>query len=142
MVKFNSIGQIEKGYFYEDAIVEVDVLNGTFGEVNDGVFAPSANASKAVMQLEVGDDMYMDKYVIPAKSHVRVVDLAAIVEQYPKNPKIEVYGHPLPETYAVGDKLASDATGSLVVGASAAPYLEVTKIVGNKLGVEATIVAE
>ena len=138
--KLNSIGQIEKTYAFDDAVIETEMLNGTIGDVVDGVFEPSANASKAIMQVEVGDDAGMDEYKIPAGSHVRIVDFESLVEQFPKNTTIEIYGAQLPDTYVVGDKLASDANGKLVPGATAAPYFEVTKIIGNKLGVEATMV--
>lgn len=138
--KLNSIGQIEKTYAFEDAVIETEMLNGTVGKVEDGVFKPSANASKAIMQLEVGDDAGMDEYKIPAGSHVRVVDFVSLVEQFPKNTTIEIYGAQLPATYTVGDKLESDADGKLVTGASTAPYFEITKVIGNKLGVEATMV--
>lgn len=36
MFKFHTIGQIEHGeYPFEDAVVDVDVLNGAFGDVTD-----------------------------------------------------------------------------------------------------------
>lgn len=138
-VKFSSVGQIEKVYCFEDAVIEKDMLNGTFGEVTDGVFAPAANGKKAIMQVEVGDDMYFDTYVIPAGSHVRVIDFEALVEQYPKNDKVEIFGN-LP-VCVVGDKLVSDAEGKLVVG-DGAPCFEVVKFIGNKLGVEVKVVME
>ena len=140
MIKFNTIGQIEKGYYFEDAIVDTDVLNGAFGAVTNGKFAPAASATNAVMQVEVVDDIDIDEYKIPAGSHVRVVDLASLNGQV-----VEVYGAQLPDTYKVGDALVSDASGKLVVGAGtsvASPKYEVTKVVGNKLGVEVKIVAE
>lgn len=140
MIKFNTIGQIEKGYYFEDAVVDTDVLNGAFGAVTNGKFAPAASATKAVMQVEVGDDMDIDEYKIPAGSHVRVVDLASLNGRV-----VEVYGAQLPDTYKVGDALVSDASGKLVVGTGtsvAAPKYEVTKVIGNKLGVEVKIVAE
>lgn len=140
MIKFNTIGQIEKGYYFEDAVVDTEVLNGAFGAVTNGKFAPAASATKAVMQVEVGDDMGMDEYKIPAGSHVSVVDLAALNGQV-----VEVYGAQLPDTYAVGNALVSNANGNLVVGTGAsvaAPKYEITKIIGNKLGVEVKIVAE
>ena len=141
MFKFNTIGQIERGvYPFEDAVVDVDVLNGAFGDVTDGKFVPSDAGQKVIMLDENGDDAGMDEYKIPAGSHVRIVDFESLVEQFPKNTTIEIYGAQLPDTYVVGDKLASDANGKLVTGATAAPYFEVTKIIGNKLGVEATMV--
>ena len=66
---------------------------------------------------------------------MRVLDLTKLDGQL-----MEVYGDELPADVAKGDKLESDATGKLVKGATAAPYLEVTAIVGNHLGVEAKIV--
>ena len=39
MVKFRKISQIEHGeYPFEDAVVDVDVLNGAFGDVSEGKF--------------------------------------------------------------------------------------------------------
>ena len=45
--------------------------------------------------------------------------------------------------YVKGAKLESDATGALKKNDSSAtaPYFEVTKVIGNKLGVEVKIVA-
>lgn len=138
MIKFNTIGQIEHGeYPFEDAVAGADILNGDFGTVTDGEFACAATASKAVMQVEVGDDMGMDEYKITEGEHVRVVDLEKL-----EGKTVEIYGAQLPASYTVGDKLKSDAKGKLVTGATAAPYLEITKIIGNKLGVEATVVAK
>ena len=136
MIKFHDISQIEKKYAFEDATVAADVLNGALGTVTAGVFAVGATASKAVMQLEVGDNAGLASYTITSGSHVRVVDLSEF-----NGEKIEVYGVQLPATYVVGNKLVSNATGKLEVSATpAAPYFTITKIVGNKLGVEATIV--
>lgn len=139
-LKFNSIGQIEKDYFFIDAVTDEVVLNGAFGDIVDGKFAVGANASKAIMQIEVGDDMYMDEYKINAGAHVRVVDLARVVA-HSHNKLIEIYGAQLPATFAVGDKLVSDAEGKLVVG-DGAPCYEIKEIIGNKLGVKAEIVTE
>lgn len=137
MIKFNTIGQIEKGYYFENAVIETAILNGDFGEVADGVFNVAAKATKAVMQVEVGDDMGMDEYPIPNGSHVRVLNLEEL-----NGKTVEIYGAQLPSTYTKGDKLESDAKGKLVTGATVAPYLEITKIIGNKLGVEVTVVTE
>lgn len=136
MLKFHTIGQIEKKYAFQDATVSADTLNGAFGAVTAGVFAPAAGASKAIMAVEVGDNAGLASYTIPSGSHVRVVDLA----EY-NGETIEIYGAQLPATYAKADKLKSSASGALVVDASAtAPYFTITKIIGNKLGVEATVV--
>lgn len=139
MVKFSTIGQIEHGeYPFEDAVASADTFNGAYGEVNGGKFTVGANKGKVIMQIERGDDEYMPTYKIAKGEHVRVLDLAK------RNGKmLEVYGDELPADVAKGDKLESDAEGKLVKNSSAAaPYLEVTAIIGNKLGVEVKVVAE
>lgn len=137
MIKFRKISQIEKLYHFVDATIDKDALNGDFGSVTTGKFAPKADAKQAIMQVEVGDDMGMPEYKIPAGSHVRVVDLEKLDGQ-----EIEVYGAQLPATFEKGNKLKSDATGKLVTGASQAPYFEVTEIIGNKIGLVAKVVAK
>lgn len=137
MIKFRRISQIEKLYPFMDAVIDKDALNGDFGAVTSGKFAPKADAKQAIMQVEVGDDMDMPEYKIPAGSHVRVVDLEKLDGQ-----EVEVYGVQLPDTFKVGDKLKSDAAGKLVTGATTAPYYEVTEVLGNKLGVAVKVVAK
>ena len=137
MVKFSTISQIEKKYAFEDAIAGTDVLNGDFGAVTSGTFSVADNAVKAIMQIEVGDDANLDEYPINKGAHVRVVDLTAFDGE-----TIEIYGAQLPDTYAKGDKLASDTNGKLVSGASSAPYFKITKVLPNVKGVEATVVAK
>ena len=87
------------------------------------------------MNLEVGDEAGLGTYPIKKGTQLKVLDLEAF-----NGKTIEVYGGELPDGVVKGDKLASDATGALVKGASAAPYLEVTKVIPNTKGVEATIV--
>lgn len=135
MLKFHSISQIEKNYAFENAVATADTFNGAFGVVADGEFTVGADATKAIMNLEVGDEAGLGTYPIKKGTQVRVLDLEAF-----NGKTIEVYGDQLPDGVAVGNKLASDATGALVAGASAAPYLEVTKVIANTKGVEATIV--
>lgn len=136
MIKFHSVGQIEhaKNYFV-DAVTTADTFNGAFGDVAGGNFTVGATKTKAIMQVEVGDDEGMPKYAIPAGSHVKVVDLTQLVGEY-----VEVYDYPLPATVAVADKLESDTDGSLKVNSSAAGlYLEVKSFIGNKDGVLALV---
>ena len=122
MVKFHTIGQIEHGkYPFEDAVIDVAVLNGAFGEVADGKFTPSETGKKVIMQLECGDDAGMAEYKIPAGSHVRVLDPAKV------EGKLEVYGYPLPDTFRVGDTVGC---------------FKITDIIGNKLGAVVEFVAE
>lgn len=121
MVKFHTIGQIEKNiYQFEDAVVEVDTLNGAFGNVAGGVFTPNESGTKLIMQIENGDDEYMDEYKIPAGSHVRVLDPAKVVGE------LELYGHPLPETFNVGDTVG---------------IFTITEIIGNKVGAVVKVTA-
>ena len=140
MIKFHTISQIEKhDYAFENATTTADALNGEFGAVTTGAFAPAATASKAIMQIEVGDDAGLDSYKIPAGTKVRVVDLAKF-----NGETVEIYGAQLPATYVVGNKLQSTATGVLaVVATPTAPYFTITKVIvacGKKVGVEATVV--
>ena len=136
-IKFNTISQIEKKYAFEDAIASADVLNGDFGAVTGGAFAVGATATKAIMQDEHGDNAGLDEYPIKKGEHVRVVDLSAY-----NGETIEIYGAQLPDTYAKGNKLVSDATGKLVTGGSSAPYFEITKVIPNVKGVEVKVVAK
>ena len=137
MVKFSTIGAIEKRYEFEDAVAKTDILNGDFGVVSDGKFSTGANAVKAVMNIEVGDDADLDVYPIAKGTHVKVVDLSKFDGEI-----VEVYGAQLPDTFVVGNKLASDADGKLVAGASVAPYFEVTKVIPNVKGAEVKVVAK
>lgn len=136
MLKFNSIGQIEKERVpFIDAVTEADTYNGAFGDVEDGVFKVGADKTKAIMQVECGDDAGMPKYFIPKGTHVRVIDLEKCKRNF-----IEVYDYPLPDTVAVGNKLTSEADGTLKVNESpSGVHLEVTKIIGNHDGVVALI---
>lgn len=121
MVKFHKISQIERDlYQFEDAVVDTEVLNGTFGDVADGKFTASDSGKKVIMQIEVGDDEAMPEYKIPAGSHVRVLDLAKV------NGELEVYGYPLPEDFKVGD----------TVGA-----FTITEVIGNKVGAVVEVTA-
>lgn len=136
MLKFNSIGQIEKERIpFIDAVTETDTYNGAFGDVEEGVFKVGADKTKAIMQIECGDDEGMPKYFIPKGTHVRVIDL----EKCKRN-LVEVYDYPLPAEVAVGNKLTSEADGTLKVNESpSGVYLEVKKIIGNHDGVVALI---
>lgn len=135
-LKFHSVGQIEHERVpFIDAVTKADTYNGAFGEVTDGEFEVGATKTMAIMQVEVGDDEGMPKYFIPAGTHVRVIDLSKC-----KDNLVEIYDYPLPDTVAVGDKLESQADGSLMVNASATGvYLEVKEIIGNHDGVVALI---
>ena len=137
MVKFSTIGQIEKKYAFEDAAAGADVLNGDFGVVTAGEFSVDADAVKAIMQIEVGDNADLDEYPIKKGEKVRVVDLTAYDGE-----TIEIYGAQLPDTYVKGDKLVSDTYGKLVTGGSTAPYFEITKVIPNVKGVEVKVVAK
>ena len=102
-IKFRTIGQIEHGvYPFENAVASVDTFNGAFGTVTSGAFAVAKNASKAIMQIEVGDDASMPKYAISKNAHVRVVDFSKL-----DGKEMEIYDYPLPDGVKVGDKLVS-----------------------------------
>ena len=137
MIKFSTIGQIEHGnYPFEDAVASADTFNGAYGDTASGKFTVTAKKYKAIMQIERGDDEYMPTYKITKGEHVRVIDLAKVTGNF------EIYGDELPADVAKGDILESNAEGKLVKNNSSAtaPYIEVTAIIGNKLGVEAKLV--
>ena len=138
-LKFRTIGQIEHERVpFIDAVTKADTYNGAFGDVVDGKFEVGATKTKAIMQIEVGDDEGMPKYFIPAGTHVRVIDLEKC-----KNNPVEVYDYPLPSTFAVGDKLESQADGSLTVNSGATGvHLEITNIIGNYDGAVCMITDE
>lgn len=136
MIKFRNISEIEKLYPYVKAVAGTDVYNGDFGTVTKGTFALAANAKQVVMNIEVGDDEGLDKYFIAKGSDLRVLDLDKLDGQ-----ELEIYGKQIPTGVAKGDKLKSTATGDLVKGATAAPYVEVTEIIGNHKGIVVGVVA-
>lgn len=121
MFKLNTIGAIEKEYFFEDAVVDVDVLNGAFGTVAAGKFTPDADGTSVIMQVEVGDDAGMPEYKIAKGSHVRTLDTTKL-----NGRKLEVYGYPLPATFAVGDTLGC---------------FTIEEVIGNKVGAVVKVTA-
>ncbi len=136
MIKFRNISQIEKLYPFVKAVAGTDVYNGDFGTVTEDTFALAANAKQVVMNVEVGDDEGLDKYFIAKGSDLRVLDLDKLDGQ-----ELEIYGKQIPTGVAKGDKLKSTATGDLVKGATAAPYVEVTEIIGNHKGIVVRVAA-
>lgn len=137
MIKFHTIGQIEHGNVpFVDAVTTADTYNGAFGDITSGKFTVGEKKTKAIMQVECGDNEGLPTYPIAKDTHVRVIDLA----KYANN-LIEIYDYPLPSPVAVGDKLESDTDGSLKVNSSATGiYLEVKEIIGNKQGIVALII--
>ena len=136
MLKFHSLSQIEHERVpFEDAVTTADTYNGAFGDVADGEFTVGAQKTKAIMQIECGDDEGMPKYPIAKGTHVRVIDLAKC-----KNNLVDIFDFPLPETVAIDDKLESDTDGSLKVNSGATGvYLQVKEIIGDHRGVVALI---
>ena len=139
MIKFRNISEIEKLYPYVKAVAGTDVYNGDFGTVTEGTFSNKiygGNSKQVVMNIEVGDDEGLDKYFIAKGSDLRVLDLDKL-----DGKELEIYGKQIPTGVAKGDKLKSTATGDLVKGATAAPYVEVTEIIGNHKGIVVGVVA-
>lgn len=121
MFKFNKISQIEKEYLFEDAVVDAAVLNGAFGTVAAGKFTPDPDGTSVIMQVENGDDEGLAEYKIPAGSHVRVLDTTKL-----NGGKLEVYGYPLPASFAVGDALGC---------------FTIEEVIGNKVGAVVKVTA-
>lgn len=121
MIKFHKISQIEHGSCpFEDAVVDKDVMNGAFGDVVNGKFTASEFGKKVIMQVEVSDNIGLDEYKISAGSHVRVLDPMKVEGE------LEIYGYPLPETFAVGDTIGC---------------FTITEIIGNKIGAVVKVTA-
>lgn len=132
MIKFRNFDQIEHKYAFEDAVASADTFNGAFGTVTSGSFTVAEDATKVIMQVEVGDDAGMPKYPIKKGEHVRVLDLTKLVGE-----ELEIYDYPLPDAVKKADKLTSTADGALEVNSSVSTEanLEVKSIIGNKQGV-------
>lgn len=134
MVRFDTIGAAEKLYPYVKATAAAEYKNGTFGTVANGVFTAAASAFSVIMQVEKGDDMHSDEYVVNKDEEVRVCDLSKAVGYV-----VDITADELPETLEVGNKLVSTTDGILEVSASASSNcLEVTEV--TSWGAKAVIV--
>lgn len=122
MIKPYTIGMIEKYDSLESAIAGSDVVNGSIGTVTNGTFNVGANGNYFVYTEIDGDDKYTET-VIAKDAHVRVANLEKWIGK-----QLHVSGTNTSGTIAVGDKLASNATGVLVKNTSpTGVYLVVDK---------------
>lgn len=134
MIRFEKLAPTEKTYPFVDAIVADDYKNGTFGEVEDGIFT-AGTGFKAIMQIEKGDDMNTDKFKIFKDEHARIADFTKTDGQV-----VNITADELPKAYKVGDKLTADTNGVLSVSADAASeYFDV--IEATRYGVRAVVTA-
>lgn len=134
MVRFEDISTTEKNYPYVDAVVAADYKNGTFGTVVDGTFTAGANGTFVIMNIEDGDDAKSDDYIVKKDAHARIADLTKV-----NGVSLSITSVQLPSTVAKGNKLESQADGTLKVNASATgSYLEVAEV--TSFGVNAKVV--
>lgn len=134
MVRFEDISTTEKNYPYVDAVVAADYKNGTFGTVVDGTFTAGANGTFVIMNIEDGDDAKSDDYIVKKDAHTRIADLTKV-----NGVSLSITSVQLPSTVAKGNKLESQADGTLKVNASAkGSYLEVAEV--TSFGVNAKVV--
>lgn len=134
MVRFEDISTTEKNYPYVDAVVAADYKNGTFGTVVDGTFTAGANGTFVIMNIEDGDDAKSDDYIVKKDAHARIADLTKV-----NGVSLSITSIQLPSTVAKGNKLESQADGTLKVNASAkGSYLEVAEV--TSFGVNAKVV--
>lgn len=134
MVRFEKISTTEKNYPYVDAVVTADYKNGTFGAISDGKFTASANGTSVIMNIEDGDDVKFDDYVVKKDAHARIADLTKV-----NGASLSITSAQLPSTVVKGNKLEAQADGTLKVNASAkGSYLEVTEV--TSFGVNAKVV--
>lgn len=136
MITYLNVGEYEKLNPFVDAVTEKEIPNGAGVSIAAGkvTMADAETATHVVMNVEVGDDMYTDDYKIPAGSHVRCLDLKAV-----DGMAVQIYGPQLPADVGATDKLKFKADGTLEKNASTETRFEVTKILGNKIGVEAIV---
>lgn len=134
MVRFDKLAPTEKGYPFVDAVAADTYKNGKFGEVADGTFT-AGEGFKAIMQVEKGNDMHTDNFVVNKGEHARIADLTKADGQI-----VNITADQLPDSYSVSDKLVANTTGDLVVNASATNnYLEVLEV--TRYGVKAVVTA-
>lgn len=124
MVRFEKLSTTEKNYPYVDAVVAADYKNGTFGTVTEGTFTAGATGSFVIMNIEDGDDAKSDDYVIKKDAHARIADLSTVIGAV-----VDITSAQLPSSIAKGNKLESQADGTLKVNASAkGVYIEVIEV--------------
>lgn len=132
MIRFEKISATEKVYPFVDAIVDADYKNGTFGIVTDGTFT-AGESFAAIMQVEKGDDMKTDQFVIHKEEHARIADFTKADGQI-----VNITKDQLPATYKATDKLVATSTGKLTVSASATNnYFNILEV--TKYGVRAVV---
>lgn len=134
MVRFENISTTEKNYPYVDAVVAADYKNGTFGTVVTGTFTAGATGNYVIMNIEDGDDAKSDDYVIKKGAHARIADLETVIGTI-----VDITSAQLPTSVVKGNKLQSQADGTLKVNASATGlYIEVVEV--TRFGVVGKIV--
>ena len=134
MVRFENISNTEKNYPYVDAVVAADYKNGTFGTVATGTFTAGATGNYVIMNIEDGDDAKSDDYVIKKGAHARIADLETVIGAI-----VDITSAQLPASVVKGNKLQSQADGTLKVNASATGlYIEVVEV--TRFGVVGKIV--
>ena len=134
MVRFENISTTEKNYPYVDAVVAADYKNGTFGTVATGTFTAGATGNYVIMNIEDGDDAKSDDYVIKKGAHARIADLETVIGAI-----VDITSAQLPASVVKGNKLQSQADGTLKVNASTTGlYIEVVEV--TRFGVVGKIV--
>lgn len=134
MVRFENISTTEKNYPYVDAVVAADYKNGTFGTVATGTFTAGATGNYVIMNIEDGDDAKSDDYVIKKGAHARIADLETVIGAI-----VDITSAQLPASVVKGNKLQSQADGTLKVNTSATGlYIEVVEV--TRFGVVGKIV--
>lgn len=134
MVRFENISTTEKNYPYVDAVVAADYKNGTFGTVATGTFTAGATGNYVIMNIEDGDDAKSDDYVIKKGAHARIADLETVIGAI-----VDITSAQLPASVVKGNKLQSQADGTLKVNANATGlYIEVVEV--TRFGVVGKIV--
>lgn len=133
MIRFEKLAPTEKVYPFVNAVSDAEYKNGTFGTVTNGIFS-AGESFMAIMQIEKGNDMKTANFVVNKDEPVRIADFSKV-----DGCVVNITSDQLSENYAVGDKLAANKDGNLIVSTSATKnYFEITEV--TRYGVRAIAV--
>lgn len=126
MLKNYTIGMLEKYDVFTSVKAGAEYVNGTIGNVVDGVFNAAAKGTYVIMQKGKGDTLYTD-FTVVKDEDVRVADLTKWVGKQLQVSPLHINVDYV--TLNKGSKLVSDNEGKLVVGTPAEGelYLEVAE---------------
>lgn len=123
MIWFYKASTCERLHPYVNAVVSTDTHKYTFGSVDDGEFIPGGTGTYYILQVEKGNDAFIETESVTAGSEARLVDVLRLKDQL-----IGVdYSS---DDLEVGSILAPDENGELVITSNPDDfYLEVVDVI-------------